>query len=271
MKMSTKLKNVKNMFIIADCHNDHIFPKDMQMVCSYFYNKTLGGFIYTCGNDVVITFSSCIGSFVSTGCQIVCWQSMTKLEDGRAMNSFFHTYAGVFYKEFFPTLKRCIKKRSKVYITGISMGGTLSLGFYYYMRKDFTNFCQLMTFGAPRIGNRQLKDWFREECDNNLDLNNYVLFKTFDNTRKADPVALLPIRTRQNPYVDNLFMIMIYEHRFCSANRMIEQPDTNISFCSILYGLFFQTEQSKWWDEIHNIEEYYSALFVTLPIRNSCP
>ena len=67
-------------------------------------------------------------------------------------------------------------------ITGISLGGALTcLSYVDIEQSGIFDKIELVTFGAPRVGNRAWADWF----DQKITVNRYFI--------KNDPIASLPI------------------------------------------------------------------------------
>jgi hypothetical protein len=66
-------------------------------------------------------------------------------------------------------------------ITGISLGGGLAcVGFVDILHAQLFSNVRVVTFGAPRVGNRAWAEWF----DKNANLKRYYI--------REDPIAFLP-------------------------------------------------------------------------------
>jgi len=263
--MSIDLDNIQNMFLIADCHNND--QPDLQLVKKYNYNSIIKGILYKYKSNLIITFGCydyCgdVFSFASTGFQLWYYQNMKKI-GCLGINTFFHNYSKLIYNEFESYINDHIKAFPKghIYITGISMGGALSQCFYYHFKQTTQSSYRvsISTFGSPRIGDANLRKWFMNNTKSGLTINNYVLFKLIDGYKKADPVVLFPHCSTSNCYVNNAKLTMIFNKQIeksVNASNIIDQPDTDITLKSLICGSHY----SKYWDEIHDLEQYYNNL-----------
>lgn len=258
----TDLDNLSNMLIIADCNNSHDFPSDFVNVQSVTNKLGIDCHVYKCGNDRVVTFSpfdyKSLMSFVSTGASLLYKQDMVSLDGGVCMNRFFHDNA----KEFYDMVRPALKCRGKIYITGVSMGGSIGLCFSYFVRElKKKSTVRVHTFGSPRVGNLALRNWF----DRNVTVDNYTLVRVVNGVKRVDPVCLFP-STTYGCYVNNNLQAIFNKEIMKDASVYMDQPDTHITLTSVAWnarngGLDKDTAQL--WDEIHDIGRYFEDLPVS--------
>ncbi len=252
------LNNIANLFSIADCHNSTEF-KGLKLIKNVKFDDTIQSFLYKYGKDYILTFTPYdyknAYSYLKTGFEILYNKDLIKVHHG-FMNNFFYTYSTKFVdnmKNELSTLK------GKLYITGISLGGALGQSFYYNLCNN-TNFDRktyITTFGAPRIGDTNLKLWFINKMKTNMTIYNIVLFKKYEIYRKPDPVCLFP---GYDNYTNNANLFMLIDNQLVpNADIYIPEdlPKMNV------YNLFMNGDISKEWGDIHDIGEYYEHL-------NSC-
>lgn len=90
-----------------------------------------------------------------------------------------------FYNQFTsvePLIRECIQDVSNVYITGHSLGGSISHVAAAHLAEAYPDIhftCH--TFGSPRVGNHKFAEWFYEHVDSHVRVVN-----------KLDPVTTLP-------------------------------------------------------------------------------
>ena len=260
--MLVDLNNLKNMFVIADCrtNNKH---KGLKLVKNTVLNQTLQSFLYKSGKDLVLTFTSYEPTDLKglwTGVMIWYYQNMVTTPFG-SMNQFFHDKSLIFYNDMKEDIQKHFTKHSKgyLYITGISMGGAMSQAFYYHIQPIQKTI--ITTFGSPRIGDMNLRDWFYSCCKNKLSICNYALFKQFGLCKRVDPVITFPHKDNKQRYVNNSNLIMIYKNILSNnAEYSIDQDDIHITVSHIICNFLVSSELDKYWQEIHNIDEYYNGL-----------
>tara|TARA_B110000908_G_C10168476_1_gene409619 strand:+ start:229 stop:894 length:666 start_codon:yes stop_codon:yes gene_type:complete len=216
--------------------------------------------MYKNGKDLVLTFSpyepGCISSLF-VGVQIWYYQNIMK----NGMNQFFHDKSLLFYTTFKDVILSHFKNHptGHLYITGISMGGALSQCFYYHLRKDMNCNTTIMTFGSPRVGDATLRGWFYDQAK--LKIVNYALFKKFGLCKRIDPVVTLPHMDTTQHYTNNANLQMMYHNKISDlAEASIDQDDFRLSVGSFVKKIFVTSALDKYWEEIHNIGEYYDGL-----------
>lgn len=237
----TDLHNLQNILTIADCNNEEPFiAKDIQEFARFNYNDIECIVYLQKKTTAIITFSPFDFKdyrSLKTGFQLIFYQNIQNMGNV-GMNSFFNTVSSYFCEKvkFPPDV-------TKLYITGISMGGAIGQCFYYHFVQNHKMPTKIFSFGSPRVGDKNLHDWFEK----NVDIKNYVLVKN----NKIDPVCLFP---SGGEYINNANLKTI------GRISKISQPDTEITFKSLLYNFGLERSVSELWDEIHNISEYYESL-----------
>jgi hypothetical protein len=265
-KMAIDLNNFKNMFLISsncasNCETEEI--KGLNLVKNTVLNQTLQSFLYTCGTDLVLTFTPFNPQDLQgllVGVKLWYYQNMIRTQNGD-INKFFYDNALLFYNDLKSYIHAHFTKytKSRLYITGISMGGALSQAFFYHI-KNLDKKIIITTFGSPRIGDVKLRDWFCQQ--KNLKISNYALFKKFGLYKKVDPVITFPHRNKTQLYVNNANLLMIYNKVIKkNVDCHIDQPDISITIPSLIKRLFVSCELDKYWEDIHNIDEYYESIF----------
>lgn len=268
----TDLENAKNMFIIADCHDLYDMASDMVIVKTVEFNATTKAYVYKCASspgEYVLTFTpfdfKSIGSFIRTGVALIRNQHLVNVGGTVRMNCFFNAISAKFINKLLDYLQSL--RISTLHMTGISMGGAMAQCFYYHACRGGLN-CSvsISTFGAPRIGNLAMFNWFRKRATskkNPLVIKNYALFKLFEGLRKIDPVCLFPASTQMKDYryCNNYALTMIFDGGFYEhADYHIDQPDTNITFRSLAWNFGLDVRTAEYWDKIHDIGVYFKAL-----------
>jgi hypothetical protein len=210
--------------------------------------------IYQSGKQYVITFTPfdyvTLSSYVRTGVGILTKQDLVDLGNGIGMNRFFHDVARAFVSD----ITSVIPSKSTIYIAGISMGGSIGLCASYFLHLAGYTRIRITTFGSPRVGNLQLRNWF-----DGKNVNNYALLMKIDDVRRIDPVCLFP-STSYGAYVNNSLQ-GIYERKVVPNPLLyVDQEDTDLSLTKIVFSLGFPSSVARLWNEIHTIETYYEAL-----------
>ena len=251
------LNNYRNLFTLADNHSHRDGLKGVELIKEVSLNDTVRGFLYKVEESHVLTFTHfdyySLCGYLCTGAGLLFKQNLTQVgEKGEAMFQFFAEKAVQFWTE----LESILSGLDHLFISGISMGGAMSLAFYWHLSQHIFLPVTLVTFGAPRIGNDQLREWFTDQ--NGLEVTSFGLVKKVDGKYRADPVCLFPPRG-SDEYSFNPNLKRIRGKKVQSLERSVigDQPDTDLSIKTVVFG---SNETSRLWDEIHNLEEYSNTL-----------
>jgi hypothetical protein len=210
------------------------------------------------------------------------------------LHGLFETIVDWYKKAFIPLVENgTIKYNSEIFITGTSLGGALTNLCAFYLRiNGFTNI-HYYANGAPRVGNKEFKEFMETKDLFRKDSGNFVRYinviKTKDNGTKEfltefDPVCKFPPEDTAIPYKAQIgsylpsFFNPFQENYRISDNPNLtvvesgllfnpyivgyeEQPDFEMALPSYRKGINLGMNCSNHWDYIHSIPAYTSKIF----------
>ena len=171
---------------------------------------------------------------------------------GIRMNRFFYEYGLEKSNDVYEWLKTI--PYTKLIIGGFGICSGLAYSLYLHMlRLSHCSKVEIVTFGAPRIGNAKLwKLLSKRISEGKLSVRNYIC----TNCVYMDPVCLLPKKDDVNEYISNRFSIFVYEGRIMRS--VITQDEQELSFGDVVSELGSRIDKNfiQLWDELHTIRLY---------------
>lgn len=167
-----------------------------------------------------------------------------------------------------------VDENSEFFITGTSLGGALANLCAFYLRINGFKNIHFYANGAPRVGNREFRE-FMESGIFTEDSGNYVRYintiKDLGFETEFDPVCKFPPRvSSSNPFnpfnfiSDNPILKVVEWGFICSAEAIgySSQPDYEmIPYINPTPTPPISADCSKHWDYIHSIGAYSPDIF----------
>lgn len=160
---------------------------------------------------------------------------------------------------------------TEIWFVGMSLGGAMAQSSLWNIRNSgFSGKATVVTFGSPRVGNKNFCSWLKRNCDSNS--KSVILVKLVDEKIVADPVSLFP--PKDIGYCDSPFSVFLNKGTlFWNSWLRTTQKDLDISISGCLYGLIdFQNiskygisnmgigDRNEEWKEIHDPQKYFDNL-----------
>ena len=143
-----------------------------------------------------------------------------------------------------------------LHLVGMGIGGLLALSFYFFLTQTFTPvFTRIVTFGSPRLGDSELREWFRDCIKHNLLLvTNYCsVGPPRSEGALRDPQCSFP---PGEGYVDN---DLVFFRNFQHVEHVAEEqphsaPSLRAMSATVTGGM--DAAKMELWLKLHTIQAY---------------